>query len=94
LAEHLGRYSLRALQAATGIRYLAETTFGNAGTMIQPIVPLYISDNTRTLRTSGGRRQRLRGDQPFRISHVLARRMAAQMKQRPFLALFHPQWYW
>jgi hypothetical protein len=94
LAEHLGRYSLRDLQARSGIRYLAETTFGNAGSMIRPIVPLYISDNTRFLRTSGGRGQRVRSDRPFRISYVLARRIAVQMKRRPFLALFHPQWFW
>lgn len=94
LVEHFGLYSLHELQARSGIRYLAETTFGNAGTMIRPFVPLYISDNTRVLRTSGGRKQRVRGDRPFRISYVLARRIAGQMRQRPFLALFHPQWYW
>ncbi|HEY1707277.1 MAG TPA: hypothetical protein VGG10_03360 [Rhizomicrobium sp.] len=94
LTEHFGRYTLAELKEKTGIRFLVETTFGNDGTMIKPFVPLYLSDNTRSLRFSGPKRQRLRGVEPFRITPAVARNTAMRLREQPFLALFHPQWYW
>jgi hypothetical protein len=96
LTEHFGRYTLAELKAKAGIRFLVETTFGFDGTMIEPIVPLYISDNTRALRISGPKRRRQKEHEleMFRISPTLARSMSKRMREQPFLALFHPQWYW
>ncbi len=93
-AEHVGRYSFRVLAEQHGLRWFAEANFVADGAVISTQPLAYLSDNRRTmmvLNTPGGD---ITDTTPFRISDEFAARAADALKERPFLALFHPQWIW
>ncbi len=55
----------------------------------------YLTDNPRTLTLFNiPDAADSADDEPFKITDAFAARAAETLRHRPFLALFHPQWFW
>jgi hypothetical protein len=99
LVEHIGRYSYGELAARFGIRYLSERVFRVDGQVLGGHPLQYASDNARALQVLGvpdarGKYDELTCPAPFRLPQSYTREAIARLKQSPFVALFHPQWFW
>lgn len=98
LAEHVKRYSQAKIAEMHGIRYFTEPNFSDMGQLVNAKVLAYLSDNRRQLRINNlpddaGSSGLLASPEPLRISPEFAHEVVMALKTRPFLALFHPQWY-
>jgi hypothetical protein len=99
LAEHVKRYSQAKIAEDHGIRFFVEANFSHMGQLVGEDSPAYLSDNRRQLRVNnlpdeqGNNMLLLAAPEPLRITPEFAREVATALKTRPFLALFHPQWY-
>jgi len=98
LAKHVRRYSQTKIANDHGIRYFAEPNFSDSGGLVSEKMPAYLSDNHRRLRINnlpGGNSNGGFLDAPerFRIPPEFAHEVVAALRTRPFIALFHPQWY-
>lgn len=98
LAEHVRRYSQAKIANQLGLVHFAEPNFTQNGELICDEPTAYLSDNRRQLRVNnltddGGPERFLMAPEPLRISRAFAQEVAAALRERPFLALFHPQWY-
>ncbi len=99
LVEHIGRYSYGELARRFGIRYLSERVFRVDGAVLGGNALVYLSDNGRALQVQGipdakGRYDELTAPVPFRLPRDFTRQAVERLKQNPFVALFHPQWFW
>jgi hypothetical protein len=99
LAEHGYKYSYEWLAANAGLEYFAEVNFQHQGKLITPESMLYVSDNARAIRISSipkyiAPTDVVSAEKPFVIDDAFTKRAADIVKKRPFIALFHPQWYW
>lgn len=98
-ADHVGRYSHAQLAAKFGVAHMAEAHYRHNGELIAPNALLYLTDNSRSLQLTnifvegGGTRAISVGEQ-FRIPPLFAHQIAPALRNQPFLALFHPQWFW
>ncbi len=95
LADHVRKYSHKTIARDLGIEYFAEVNFVRRGEIVNDESMLYLSDNKRALelRNIPGRAENYSAPVQFRIAPEFTRDAAAILKERPFLALFHPQWY-
>jgi hypothetical protein len=96
LADHVRRYSYRALAEKFGITYLAEEWFRTNGVLADGVPMTYLTDNNRALEVRNLRDApaRIVAPDQFRIEPEFARTLADRLRGQPFLALFHPQWFW
>jgi hypothetical protein len=98
LVNHIRRYSYRELAARCGIKYLVEERFRHNGVLVSDAPLTYVTDNNRSLEArnlpASAGTTRLVAPQPFRIDERFARSVAGAVRTQPFLALFHPQWFW
>jgi hypothetical protein len=99
LVAHIGRYSYAELATRFGIRYLSERVFRVDGKLLVEPALLYASDNARALQVLGipdasGTFDELTCPTPFRLPRDFTRDAILKLKQSPFVALFHPQWFW
>jgi len=95
LTEHVRRYSYRTLAQEFGIVYLAEERFRRDGNLIGEAPLTYASDNSHSLQIRNlARGGLLAAPERFRIPPEFARTAAEALRAQPFLALFHPQWFW
>lgn len=93
LAGHAGRYSLETIARERGLVYFAEACFVAGGQVLRKSAMPYLTDNSRTLSLLHAGED-MADERPFRISETFADRAARVLKDRSFLALFHPQWFW
>ena len=93
-AEHVGRYSFKTLAEQHGLRWFAEANFVADGAVLSSQPLAYLSDNRKTIALLNTPSGDIDDATPFRISDDFASRAAEALKERPFLALFHPQWMW
>jgi hypothetical protein len=79
-----------------GIKYFAELNFLRNGKRIKARHLAYMSDNTRhiVLKKLTERPASVMAQKPFRITKEFSERSVKRLRKQPFLALFHPQWYW
>lgn len=96
-AEHVGRYSYADIAAATGIEHFAEAAYRHRGDLLAPHPLVYVTDNNRSLQVrnipdNGGTRVLDAGAQ-FRIPADFAPKAFEVLREHPFVALFHPQWF-
>lgn len=98
LAEHVGRYKHKRLYRKCGIEYVADVNLVHKGQLIVQSPMMYLSDNQRRLRI-GHVENKAKGERTmeapelFRITPEFTAQAAKVLARRPFLALFHPQWY-
>jgi hypothetical protein len=97
LAEHVRKYKHKKLYRKLGIEYVADVHLVERGELIVRGSMMYLSDNQRRLRI-GNIERKLHGgvlEAPalFTITPEFAAEAAKILVQRPFIALFHPQWY-
>jgi len=98
LAEHVGQYKHKKLFRRCGIEYIADVNLVHEGRLIVETQMTYLSDNQRRLRIGhvvGASKAERTVEAPelFRITPEFTAQAAAVLAKRPFLALFHPQWY-
>ncbi|HTT98565.1 MAG TPA: hypothetical protein VMF58_10985 [Rhizomicrobium sp.] len=98
LAEHVGEYKHKKLFRRCGIEYVADVNLVHEGRLIVESPMMYLSDNQRRLRighVEGMPKPERTVEAPelFRITPDFTAQAAAILAKRPFLALFHPQWY-
>jgi hypothetical protein len=98
LAEHVGQYKHKKLFRRCGIDYIADVNLVHQGRLIVRAPMMYLSDNQRRLRighvASNAKAERtMEAPDLFRITPEFTAKAAKVLAQRPFLALFHPQWY-
>ncbi len=93
-AEHVGRYSFKTLAEQHGLRWFAEANFVADGEVLTSQPLAYLSDNRKTMALLNTPDGDISDDAPFRITDAFAARASQALKERPFLALFHPQWIW
>jgi len=98
LAEHVGQYKHKRLYRKCGIEYVADVNLVHQGKLIVQSPMMYLSDNQRRLRighVEGMPKPDRTVEAPelFRITPEFTARAASVLAKRPFLALFHPQWY-
>jgi hypothetical protein len=96
LGKHIGAYSHAKMAQDYGIVYSPEVNFLQAGELIAKYEMHYLSDNQRAfaLKGSGRGDQRMVCPQRYRLTPEFLQEAVAQLLRSPFLALFHPQWYW
>jgi hypothetical protein len=99
LATHVHQYSHRRIAKQFGIEYFAEVNFLKDGQLLNKEGMMYVSDNARAIRITSIPRalvstEQLSAEKVFVIDDDFITRAAGVLKKRPFLALFHPQWYW
>jgi hypothetical protein len=98
LAEHVGQYKHKKLFRRCGIEYVADVNLVHEGRLIVQSQITYLSDNQRRLRIGhvegmAKAERTLEAPELFRISPEFTAAAAKILAKRPFLALFHPQWY-
>jgi hypothetical protein len=98
LAEHVGKYKHKKLFRKCGIQYVADVNLVHEGRLIVESPMMYLSDNQRRLRighVEGMPKPERTVEAPdlFRITPEFTAQAATILASRPFLALFHPQWY-
>jgi len=98
LAEHVHRYKHKKLFRKLGIEYVADVHLVEHGELIVRGSMMYLSDNHRRIRIGNIEPKLVRGgivEAPdlFSIQPDFIASAARVLIQRPFLALFHPQWY-
>ena len=98
LAEHVGRYKHRRLFRKCGIEYVADGNLVRNGELIVDAPIMYLSDNHRCMRIGNIDARIVKGrilESPdtFAITREFTAEAAKLLAKRPFLALFHPQWY-
>jgi hypothetical protein len=98
LAEHVRRYKHKRLFKKCGIEYVADVNLVHQGELIVESPMMYLSDNQRRLRighvTSKVVAERtLEAPELFTITPEFTAQAAKVLVKRPFLALFHPQWF-
>lgn len=99
LVDHIGRYSYGELATKFGIKYLSERVFRVDGKLLHDNSLLYASDNARALQILGvpdaqGAFEELTCPEKFRLPAAFTEQAIAKLKEGPFVALFHPQWFW
>jgi hypothetical protein len=99
LAAHTYKYSYEWLSEHAGLEYFAEVNFLQHGKLITRESMMYVSDNARAIRVSSipkyiSQPDVVSAEKPFVIDDAFIKRAAEILKKRPFIALFHPQWYW
>jgi hypothetical protein len=99
LAQHVHRYSHHYIADRLGIRFFSEVNFVRDGELLSERPMLYVSDNRRALRIgsipeSVAPFEELAAQVPFVIDRGFVEQAVAILRRCPFLALFHPQWYW
>lgn len=94
LADHIHGYSLVKLSSDFGITYFPEVNFLKDGKRLTKRPIAYLSDNVRAfaLRTGSDKQHLL--SQSRRLDSDFLQKALASLAGQPFLALFHPQWYW
>jgi hypothetical protein len=98
LADHVHRYRHRKLYRKLGIEYIPDVNLVKQGDLITRAPMMYLSDNQRRLRIGNiesriVKERSLQAEDLFRIRPEFAAAAAKVLARRPFLALFHPQWY-
>ncbi len=98
LAEHVGRYKHRRLYRRCGIEYVADGNLVRHGKLIVDAAIMYLSDNQRCLRIGNIEHRIVKGrvlgsPDTFAITPEFTAEAITVLVRRPFLALFHPQWY-
>jgi hypothetical protein len=98
LAEHVRRYKHRKLYRKCGIEYVADGNLVRHGALIVDAPIMYLSDNHRCLRIGNIEPRIVQGrvlESPdtFAITPEFTAEAVKVLVRRPFLALFHPQWY-
>lgn len=98
LADHVRKYKHRKLFKRFGIEYVADVNFVERGKLITRGSMMYLSDNQRRIRVGNIVRSIvpsgvLEAPEMFAIPPAFAGDAARVLGRRPFLALFHPQWY-
>ncbi len=96
LAEHVNRYSRTRIATDFGLTYFSEVNFVRDGLLVNRAPMLNISDNARALEVCNWPKtsDRFVCPTPFRVQKEWAQKAVWMLTRRPFLALFHPQWYW
>lgn len=96
LVDHVRKYSHKKIAADFGLEYFSEVHFVHNGEMVTENNMLYLLDNRRTLelRNCPDTGDNFPCPTLFRVQKKWTREAIDILKQRPFLALFHPQWYW
>jgi hypothetical protein len=94
LAEHIHGYSFVRLANDFGITYFPEVNFLKDGHRLTKRPITYLSDNVHAfaLRTGADKPHLL--SQSRRLDPGFLNKALALLGGQPFLALFHPQWYW
>jgi hypothetical protein len=73
---------------------MPEVNFLQDGALIRGQIQ-YLSDNQRSFAIRSDKRaERLTSNFPHRLAPDFLAAAVAQLAKQPFLALFHPQWYW
>jgi hypothetical protein len=98
LAEHVQKYKHRRLYRRLGIEYVADVHLVEHGNLVVRGAMMYLSDNQRRFRIANIERKLAPGGvvespEQFRITPEFTAEATRVLVQRPFLALFHPQWY-
>ena len=98
LADHVRRYKHRKIYRKCGIDYVADANLVHQGKLIVTSPMLYLSDNQRRLRIGHieapvKANRTFEAPELFTITPDFAMQAAKILARRPFLALFHPQWY-
>jgi len=98
LAEHVRRYKHRRLYRKCGIEYVADGNLVRHGELIVDTPIMYLSDNHRCLRIGNIEHRIVKGrvlqsPDTFAITPEFTAEAIKVLVRRPFLALFHPQWY-
>jgi hypothetical protein len=98
LAGHVRRYKHMKLHRKYGIDYVADVALVREGKLIAQDSVMYCSDNQRRIRIGNISPEVeptgvLTAPDLFRIAPEFAGQAAGLLARRPFLALFHPQWY-
>jgi len=93
-ADHVGRYSFKTLVEQHGLRWFAEANFVADGAVVSSQPLAYLTDNRKAMALLNIEAGDISDTTPFRISDDFASRASKTLKDRPFLALFHPQWLW
>jgi hypothetical protein len=93
------QYSHRRIARQFGIEYFAEVNFLKDGQLLNKEAMMYVSDNARAIRITSVPRalaatEQLSAQKVFTIDAGFIKEAVGVLKKRPFLALFHPQWYW
>ncbi len=98
LAGHVGKYNHLTLFRRLGVEYVADVHFVRRGELVNRAPMMYLSDNQRRLRIGNiapdvVEEGLVEAPDTFGISAEFAERASRVLVRRPFLALFHPQWY-
>ncbi len=98
LAEHVRQYKHRRLYRKLGIEYVADVNLVKEGKLIVRESMMYLSDNQRRLRIGHVQKRivpsgTLEAPELFSISPEFIAQAVPVLVRRPFLALFHPQWF-
>jgi hypothetical protein len=98
LAEHVRQYKHRKLHRKLGIDYVADVNLVEKGRLIVRESMMYLSDNQRRLRIGHVDKRAvpsgtLEASELFSISPDFSAQAIRVLVRRPFLALFHPQWF-
>ena len=95
IADHIARYSMEAIARVHGLVYFAEGFFTAKGNVVSPEPLPYLSDNRRSMALLNiPQTDEIADDTPFRIGEDFGVCAAKALRGHPFLALFHPQWFW
>lgn len=98
LVEHVRRYRHKKIYRKLGIEYIPDVNLVKHGKLITQAPMMYLSDNQRRIRIGNIEARIVKGrtleaPEMFRIEPDFAASAAKVLSQRPFIALFHPQWY-
>lgn len=98
LADHVHKYRHKKLFRKLGIEFVADVHLVARGELIVRGSMMYLSDNHRRIRIGNIEQKLVRGGiveapELFSIPPDFIAEAANVLIQRPFLALFHPQWY-
>ena len=98
LADHVHQYKHKRLFKRFGIKFVADVNLVRRGKLLTRGAMMYLSDNQRRIRignidTKIESSGILAAPDLFAIPQAFADEAVSVLKQRPFLALFHPQWY-
>ncbi|HVV64376.1 MAG TPA: hypothetical protein VHC42_02825 [Rhizomicrobium sp.] len=98
LADHVGKYHHLTLFRRLGVEYVADVHFVRRGELLNRAPMMYLSDNQRRLRIGNiapdvVAEGLVEAPDTFSIPDDFGERAAGVLIRRPFLALFHPQWY-
>ena len=98
LAEHVRQYKHRKLYRKLGIEYVADVNLVHKGELIVDSPMMYLSDNQRKLRighveAKAVADRTVEAPELFTITPEFTSIATRALVRRPFLALFHPQWF-